>query len=129
MQHTTARLEEMEAAVRSLAAPTAVGVRPTPAPPRPPLPRAAARNYWYSVAHSSQLGKETLVSFDLFDRTWCLFRDDFGLPAVVLDECAHRGCPLSLGKNVNGRVQCPYHGSAPLPRLLPLSPPRLVHFA
>lgn len=32
------------------------------------------------------------------------------IPATVLDECSHRACPLSLGKNVAGKIQCPYHG-------------------
>jgi hypothetical protein len=28
----------------------------------------------------------------------------------VKDECAHRACPLSLGKVVDGKVSCAYHG-------------------
>ena len=89
------------------APPAALGRIETAAPSRTVT---AVRNFWYPVAHSSQVGKDTLMPFDLFDRSWCLFRNEAGLPAVVLDECAHRACPLSLGKNVGGRVQCPYHG-------------------
>lgn len=33
-----------------------------------------------------------------------------GNPACIRDECAHRACPLSIGKIVNGHVSCPYHG-------------------
>ena len=33
-----------------------------------------------------------------------------GEPACLLDECAHRACPLSLGKLKEGQVECPYHG-------------------
>jgi len=39
-----------------------------------------------------------------------LFRDENGKPACVKDECAHRACPLSLGKVVEGKVECAYHG-------------------
>ncbi|KAK9835226.1 hypothetical protein WJX81_007254 [Elliptochloris bilobata] len=33
-----------------------------------------------------------------------------GQATAVKDECAHRACPLSLGKVVDGHIQCPYHG-------------------
>jgi chlorophyllide a oxygenase len=56
------------------------------------------------------LGSATLHAFDLFGDAWLLFRDASGRAACIADSCAHRACPLSLGKNINGRVQCPYHG-------------------
>ena len=31
-------------------------------------------------------------------------------PACVRDSCAHRACPLSIGKIQDGEVSCPYHG-------------------
>jgi len=51
-----------------------------------------------------------MVPFDLFGVPWVLFRDEHGAPACIKDSCAHRACPLSLGKVVNGQVQCAYHG-------------------
>lgn len=30
----------------------------------------------------------------------------------MVDECAHRACPLSLGRVLDGQVECPYHGWA-----------------
>ena len=36
--------------------------------------------------------------FELFGEPWVLFRDEKGAAACVKDECAHRACPLSLGK-------------------------------
>jgi len=68
------------------------------------------QNFWYPVQFSSKLGGDTLTPFDLLDKPWVLFRDENGKPACVMDECAHRACPLSLGKVIDGEVQCPYHG-------------------
>lgn len=51
-----------------------------------------------------------LIPFDLFGRPWVLFRDESNTVACVQDECAHRACPLSIGKVEDGRICCPYHG-------------------
>ena len=68
------------------------------------------KNYWYVVSFSSQVDQDTLYPFELFDQSWVLFRDKHGKIACIKDECAHRACPLSLGKLVDGKVQCAYHG-------------------
>ncbi|KKI98167.1 Rieske 2Fe-2S domain-containing protein [Prochlorothrix hollandica] len=68
------------------------------------------RNFWYPVEFSKNLGMADPLGFELFDQCWVLFRDDQGTAACILDECAHRACPLSLGKVIQGRIQCPYHG-------------------
>ena len=39
-----------------------------------------------------------LIPVELFGEPWVLFRDADGAAACVKDECAHRACPLSLGK-------------------------------
>jgi len=68
-------------------------------------------DYWYPIAFSSKLEEsDTMIPFELFGQPWVLFRDEFGNPACVQDECAHRACPLSIGKVVDGRISCPYHG-------------------
>ena len=33
-----------------------------------------------------------------------------GRAGALLDRCAHRNVPLSLGRTVEGRLQCAYHG-------------------
>lgn len=38
------------------------------------------------------------------------FRDASGAASCIKDECAHRACPLSLGKVIDGKVSCAYHG-------------------
>ncbi|PNH08700.1 Chlorophyllide a oxygenase, chloroplastic, partial [Tetrabaena socialis] len=68
------------------------------------------RNFWYPAEFSAKLTKDTLVPFELFNEPWVLFRDEKGLPSCIRDECAHRACPLSLGKVVEGQVVCAYHG-------------------
>eukprot|EP00803_Ostreobium_quekettii_P011564 evm.model.scf_130EXC.7 EVM.evm.TU.scf_130EXC.7 scf_130EXC:107232-111908(-) len=68
------------------------------------------KNFWYPVQFTSKLTDSMLTPFDLFNEPWVLFRDENGIPGCVHDQCAHRACPLSLGKVVNGQVQCPYHG-------------------
>jgi len=67
------------------------------------------KEYWYPVEFSTRLTDGALISFELFGETWVLWRDIEGRPCLK-DQCAHRACPLSLGKIHNGEVQCPYHG-------------------
>jgi chlorophyllide a oxygenase len=71
---------------------------------------AELKEFWYPIEFSSRLSKGELTSFELFGETWVLWRDVGGRPACLKDQCAHRACPLSLGKIQDGEVQCPYHG-------------------
>ena len=71
------------------------------------------RNFWYAAAFSTRLDAPgTLVPFELFGEPWVLFRDAAGAASCLRDECAHRACPLSLGKvdPATGSVSCAYHG-------------------
>ncbi|CAM6126556.1 unnamed protein product [Calypogeia fissa] len=68
------------------------------------------KNFWYPVAFSGDISVDTLVPFESFEEPWVLFRGKDGRAGCVRDECAHRACPLSLGKVVDGQIQCPYHG-------------------
>ena len=70
----------------------------------------AEREQWFPVAFAADLGEGTMIPFDLFNVPWVAFRDENGRAGCVKDECAHRACPISLGKLVDGKVQCPYHG-------------------
>ena len=70
----------------------------------------AEREHWFPVAFANDLDGTTMIPFDLFNVPWVAFRDADGAAGCVKDECAHRACPISLGKLVDGRVQCPYHG-------------------
>jgi chlorophyllide a oxygenase len=68
------------------------------------------RANWFPVAFADELDDKTMIPFDLFNVPWVAFRDQDGMAGCIKDECAHRACPISLGKVVEGRVQCPYHG-------------------
>lgn len=68
------------------------------------------KNFWYAVLFTSKLKEDMLIPIELLGEQWVLFRDENGKAACVVDECAHRACPLSLGTVENGQVSCPYHG-------------------
>lgn len=38
------------------------------------------------------------------------FRDTDGTPRALIDRCPHRGVALSLGKVIDGVIECPFHG-------------------
>lgn len=67
------------------------------------------KNAWYVACLPSDLDGVPL------GRTVCgqrmvFFRGPDGRPAAVDDWCPHRGAPLSLGRVVDGRLVCGYHG-------------------
>jgi len=68
------------------------------------------KEFWYPLEFSRTLETDVLVPLDLFDFSWVLFRDHNGKPSCIKDSCAHRACPLSLGKVENGELSCAYHG-------------------
>jgi phenylpropionate dioxygenase-like ring-hydroxylating dioxygenase large terminal subunit len=75
-----------------------------------PYSVAFPRRWWYPVARSSELGRRPLA-VTLMDTPLVGFRGPGGRPAVLLDRCAHRNYPLSLGR-VTGDcgLECGYHG-------------------
>ena len=66
--------------------------------------------YWHPVRRSRDLPQNRPVGFRLAGRSLALFRLRAGQVAAVEDSCPHRHMRLSLGKIVNGRLVCPYHG-------------------
>jgi phenylpropionate dioxygenase-like ring-hydroxylating dioxygenase large terminal subunit len=70
---------------------------------------AFPRRWWYPVARSSELGRRPLA-VTLMDTPLVVFRSAGGAPAVLLDRCAHRNYPLSLGRVSRGELECGYHG-------------------
>jgi phenylpropionate dioxygenase-like ring-hydroxylating dioxygenase large terminal subunit len=75
------------------------------------LNASVARVYdaWYVVAASEELTTAPLAR-KIYGTPLVVFRDDGGRAGVLLDRCAHRNVPLSLGRVVSGRIECPYHG-------------------
>ncbi|MDN3522003.1 aromatic ring-hydroxylating dioxygenase subunit alpha [Halomonas ramblicola] len=67
------------------------------------------RNCWYVAAWSHELDEGPLGRTILGEPLvlWC---DGQGHPVALADRCCHRGAPLSMGRCVDGRLQCMYHG-------------------
>ncbi len=64
---------------------------------------------WYVACTSEELGAGPLPR-TLLGTPIVLFRDGEGRAAALLDRCAHRNVPLSLGRAVEGGLRCGYHG-------------------
>ena len=70
---------------------------------------AAVRRAWY-VACESRALKTKPVSAMVLGQPLVLFRGANGAASALLDRCAHRNVPLSLGEVVSDQLQCGYHG-------------------
>lgn len=66
-------------------------------------------NCWYMAGWASDLGSD-LVSRRLLEKPVVLFRDPQGKARALADMCPHRFVPLSMGRVVDGAIECPYHG-------------------
>jgi phenylpropionate dioxygenase-like ring-hydroxylating dioxygenase large terminal subunit len=64
---------------------------------------------WHPVADAREVASQSL-SVQLLERPLVLWRDASGAVQAFADQCPHRGARLSLGRVVNGRLECPYHG-------------------
>ena len=64
---------------------------------------------WYILCQSESL-KTKPIAVTLFGTPLVLFRDESGQAAALLDRCAHRNTPLSLGEVKGHALQCSYHG-------------------
>jgi phenylpropionate dioxygenase-like ring-hydroxylating dioxygenase large terminal subunit len=67
------------------------------------------RNAWYVAAWSKEVGR-SLFKRRLLGEPVLLYRKEDGTPCALLDRCAHKLVPLSMGRLVGDRVQCGYHG-------------------
>lgn len=67
------------------------------------------RNCWYAAAYSHEVSKKPLAR-QLLDSHVVLYRTPDDVPHALEDRCPHRFAPLSMGKLVEGQIECPYHG-------------------
>jgi phenylpropionate dioxygenase-like ring-hydroxylating dioxygenase large terminal subunit len=70
---------------------------------------ARLRNHWYVACRSKALRRKPLA-VSILDTPIVLFRGSGGRAAALLDRCAHRNVPLSLGRIDHERLTCRYHG-------------------
>ncbi len=66
-------------------------------------------DHWFIACRSNELKARPLPRV-LQGAPLVLFRGEEGRAACFLDRCPHRNVPLSIGKVVEGQLQCAYHG-------------------
>ena len=67
------------------------------------------RDYWYIAAFGSEIERR-LLARTLLSTPVVLYRRRDGRVVALEDRCPHRRVSLSLGRLVDDRVQCGYHG-------------------
>ncbi len=67
------------------------------------------KNAWY-VACTPQEVDEQPLGRRICNEAIVFFRGPDGVVAALEDFCPHRGAPLSLGRVIEGRLVCGYHG-------------------
>lgn len=85
-----------------------------PAPPKwRPIPAEGEDGLftqsWFPVALASEVAAGAVVGKDFLDGRVVIFRDPSGQARVMSAYCPHVGADLSLGRIVDGRLQCAFH--------------------
>lgn len=80
-------------------------------PPKRGYSVARVVKHFY-IACRSQALKNKPIAARILDTPLVLFRDADGKAHALLDRCAHRNVPLTMGEVVDGRIVCGYHGWA-----------------
>jgi phenylpropionate dioxygenase-like ring-hydroxylating dioxygenase large terminal subunit len=65
---------------------------------------------WYAVLESKEVPPRKTVGRRRLGESLVFWRDGEGRVSVLEDRCPHRGSQLSLGRIIDGRIQCPFHG-------------------
>jgi phenylpropionate dioxygenase-like ring-hydroxylating dioxygenase large terminal subunit len=68
------------------------------------------RQFWHAVMPLSKLDGDRPVPFTLLGVPIVLWKDAGGHPRALADRCCHRTAKLSLGRCVDGALECGYHG-------------------
>jgi phenylpropionate dioxygenase-like ring-hydroxylating dioxygenase large terminal subunit len=68
------------------------------------------RNVWYLGLTSSELKVNSMQARKILGEPIVFYRDSQGRVSALRDICPHRGIPLSYGRVVQDKVECPYHG-------------------
>jgi phenylpropionate dioxygenase-like ring-hydroxylating dioxygenase large terminal subunit len=65
---------------------------------------------WYVVLDANEISAGRPLGIKCLGELMVFWRDENGRVVVMKDRCPHRSSQLSLGRVVNGRIQCPFHG-------------------
>jgi phenylpropionate dioxygenase-like ring-hydroxylating dioxygenase large terminal subunit len=68
------------------------------------------RNYWYPMLQSEEMPADRPVGLMALGEPLVAWRDAAGRPRVVRDRCPHRSVKLSIGRVLDGDLQCALHG-------------------
>lgn len=68
------------------------------------------RNYWYPVLWSEHVTRAQPVAIKVLGEELVVWREGDGKPSVLYDRCPHRKARLSVGRMLEGRLQCIFHG-------------------
>lgn len=66
--------------------------------------------YWHPVLVANDLPKDRPVGVRVAARDIVLFRTPGGRVGALEDKCVHRRLKLSVGKVINDKLRCAYHG-------------------
>ncbi|HLY73250.1 MAG TPA: aromatic ring-hydroxylating dioxygenase subunit alpha [Planctomycetota bacterium] len=72
-------------------------------------PALGLKQAWYVACSSRDLERRPLAR-TVLGQPMVLFRGGDATPTALLDRCAHRNVPLSIGTLIDGRIECRYHG-------------------
>src|SRR4051812_553631 len=67
------------------------------------------RQFWHPIATVDEVHTDRPTRFTLLGENLVAFKTDDGV-SVMKDLCIHRGSALSLGKIIDGTLECVYHG-------------------
>ncbi len=68
------------------------------------------RNYWYPILQSEELPTDKPVGMTVLGEDIAIWRGNGGRPNVVAGHCPHRNAKLSVGRVLDGNLQCLFHG-------------------
>ncbi|KAI9345653.1 Rieske [2Fe-2S] iron-sulfur domain-containing protein [Obelidium mucronatum] len=69
------------------------------------------RNHWYPLITSATLIKDKPLGQHILGDPIVLYRDVVSGEALAFaDKCPHRSAPLSVGRIMDGKLECRYHG-------------------
>jgi len=68
------------------------------------------RNYWYPILQTEELPAGKPVGLKVLGENLAAWRGADGQPNVVRDRCPHRSIRLSVGRVMDGELQCLMHG-------------------
>ncbi|ORY51059.1 ISP domain-containing protein [Rhizoclosmatium globosum] len=69
------------------------------------------RNHWYPLILSTTLKPDAPQGYHILGDPIVMYRDPATNEAITLaDKCPHRSAPLSVGRIMDGKLECRYHG-------------------